>query len=225
MARILYVEDEPALAKIVKESLESRGHAVLHVPDGNRVLKAFAEFQPDVCVLDVMQPGTDGFSLGNEIRKSNSQVPILFLTAKNQTADVLKGFKSGGNDYIRKPFSMEELLVRIQNLLNLAIASQTIHHEDRPIGKFSFSPVQQLLRSDRQTHQLSHRESQLLDLLSAKPGAIVSRKDILLQIWGDDSFFNSRTLDVYIKKLRNYLEEDPSVQIITLRGVGYRMVF
>lgn len=225
MARILYVEDEPALAKIVRESLESRGHEVLHVPDGRQVLGAFDEFQPEVCVLDVMLPGTDGFSLGNEIRKMNSHIPILFLTAKNQTTDVLKGFSSGGNDYIRKPFSLEELLVRIQNLLRLTTTAQTSQKEDRQIGKFIFSVVHQTLRSDQQTHQLSHRESQLLDLLSATPGAVVNRKDILLKIWGDDSFFNSRTLDVYIKKLRNYLQEDPSVQIITLRGVGYRMVF
>lgn len=225
MARILYIEDEPALAKIVRESLESRGHEVLHVPDGNQVLRAFEKFQPEVCVLDVMLPGKDGFSLGLEIRKINQHIPILFLTAKNQTSDVLKGFSSGGNDYIRKPFSLEELLVRIQNLLSLTASAQATHHDHRPIGRFSFSAVQQLLRSDRQTFQLSFRESQLLDMLSKTPGAVVNRKDILLKIWGDDSFFNSRTLDVYIKKLRNYLKEDPSVQIITLRGVGYRMVF
>jgi DNA-binding response OmpR family regulator len=225
--RILYVEDEPFLGKIVKESLESRSFEVNLVGDGRLVIEAFEKFCPDVCVLDVMLPNRDGFSLGQEIRRNNPAIPILFLSAKNQTQDVLQGFESGGNDYIRKPFSMEELIVRIQNLL--VLSHKTTPQSNRPsqlkIGRFSFFPQQQELRfNDTAPRLLSFREAQLLEMLSANQNQAVARKDILDNIWGNDSFFNSRNLDVYISKLRDYLKRDENVMILTLKGVGYRLV-
>lgn len=227
MTKILYVEDEPFLGKIVKESLESRDFEVRLVMDGQQVIGTFGQFQPDVCVLDVMLPNRDGFSLGQEIRQQAPRMPIIFLTAKNQVQDVVKGFESGGNDYIRKPFSMEELIVRIHNLLNLAKNAPAIDRkmEGYTLGRYQFFPTKQELHFKKQIRQLSHRETQLLEILASQPHSAVSRKDILENIWGNDSFFNSRNLDVYIKRLRDYLAEDPQVQIITLKGVGYRLVF
>jgi len=227
--RILYVEDEPFLGKIVKESLESRQFEVHWVTDGAEVLEAFERLRPDVCVLDVMLPHRDGFSLGRDIRARHPQVPIIFLTAKNQTEDVLQGFDSGGNDYLRKPFSQEELIVRIRNLVALmkggAAAAPRPELEGIRLGRFAFFPTRQELLLDGQPlRQLSHRESQLLEMLSVKSNAVVERKDILKQVWGHDSIFNSRNLDVYITRLREHLKEDAAVQILTLKGVGYRLV-
>lgn len=226
MTKILYVEDEPFLGKIVKESLESRQFEVRLVADGGKVMPAFEQFQPDACVLDVMLPNRDGFSLGEEIRQKHPTVPILFLTAKVQTEDVLQGFRSGGNDYVRKPFSMEELIVRLQNLLALRSNTQSvIEQEGITIGGFRFFPNRQELHlGDVPSRQLSHRETELLTMLASPPNANVARKDILDKLWGNDSFFNSRNLDVYVSKLREYLREDASVQLLTLKGVGYRLV-
>jgi DNA-binding response OmpR family regulator len=224
--KILYVEDEPFLGKIVKESLESRQFEVRLVADGGKVMPAFEQFQPDACVLDVMLPNRDGFSLGEEIRQKHPTVPILFLTAKVQTEDVLQGFRSGGNDYVRKPFSMEELIVRLQNLLALRSNTQAnIEQEGITIGGFRFFPNrQELYLGDAPPRQLSHRETELLTMLASPPNANVARKDILDKLWGNDSFFNSRNLDVYVSKLREYLREDAGVQLLTLKGVGYRLV-
>lgn len=226
MPKILYVEDEPFLGKIVKESLESRQFEVRLVVDGGQVLAAFDQFRPDACVLDVMLPNRDGFSLGAEIRQRHPNVPILFLTAKVQTEDVLQGFRSGGNDYVRKPFSMEELIVRLQNLLALRNNQPDRQFQEGiAIGHFRFFPNRQELRfGEAPPRLLSHRETELLHLLASPVNATVARKDILDKLWGNDSFFNSRNLDVYISKLREYLREDATVQLLTLKGVGYRLV-
>ena len=225
MIKILYVEDEPFLGKIVKESLESRGFGVKLVADGQQVMPVFQSYRPDVCVLDVMLPNRDGFSIGKEIRGQEAALPIIYLTAKNQTEDVVKGFRSGGNDYVRKPFSMEELIARINNLLQLSKGGASPKSGDEiAFGNCLFFPKKQLLKIGGQARQLSHREAQLLFLLCEKTNATVERKHILTEIWGNDSFFNSRNLDVYIKKLRDCLSEDGAVQIITLKGVGYRLV-
>jgi DNA-binding response OmpR family regulator len=235
MIKILYVEDEPFLGKIVKESLESRQFEVKMVADGALVMAEYELLQPDICVLDVMLPNVDGFTLGHELRKKNPQIPILFLTAKTQTEDVLKGFESGGNDYIRKPFSMEELIVRVQNLVKIANlnSSQTApsvpthlagRFESKAIGKYTFIPQKYELRCGENARKLSHRESELLKILDENRHFTVLRKDILLKIWGDDSFYNSRNLDVYITKLRDYFKEDSTIQIMTIKGVGYNFI-
>ena len=223
--RILYVEDELFLGKIVRESLESRGFEVIMETDGAMVLGAFKKHQPDICVLDVMLPNKDGFEIADEIRNVNETVPIIFLTAKTQTDDVVKGFSLGGNDYIRKPFSMEELIVRVQHLLR-----QGKEQPAKPvmgsvgIGKYTFHINRQVLSAGGNEKKLSYRESELLRVLYENRDKIIDRKEILNFLWGNDSFFNSRNLDVYITKLRSYLREDPSLEIITVKGVGYRFV-
>ncbi len=219
--KVLYVEDEPFLGKIVKESLESRNFVVQMIQDGFLVLEAFDVFQPDICVLDVMLPNKDGFTLGKEIKEKSPQTPIVFLTAKNQTKDLLEGFKSGGNDYIRKPFSVEELIVRVNNLLTLMQPGRKEKSTCLLIGQYTFDTQKYELRFDEHIRKLSHREAQILQLLVDKKNQAIDRRAIMKVIWGDDSFFNSRNLDVYITKLRDYLKSDPNVQIITLKGIGY----
>ena len=226
--KVLYVEDEPFLAKIVKESLESRDFEVNMIEDGLKVIPAFEQYQPDICVLDVMLPNIDGFTLGAEIRKKNPQIPIIFLTAKTQTQDVVQGFSAGGNDYLKKPFSMEELILRMNNLLqimNKGSRKEPSAASDKvTIGDFEFYPLRYELCSEHKNVKLSHREAQVLQLLVEHENLCLERKKILKTVWGDDSFFNSRNLDVYIKKLRDYFKEDAKVQIITLKGIGYRFV-
>ncbi len=224
-AKVLYVEDELFLGKIVKESLESRGFAVTMESDGAKATELFKKSKPDICVLDIMLPNKDGFTIADEIRELDEEIPIIFLTAKTQTEDVVKGFSLGGNDYIRKPFSMEELIVRIQNLLkNKTGDTQKIIGGTAIIGKYNFQLNRQLLSNGKEERKLSFRESELLKLLYENREKIIDRKDILNLLWGNDSFFNSRNLDVYITKLRSYLKEDPSIEILTIKGVGYRFI-
>jgi len=223
--KIFYVEDELFLGKIVKESLESRDFEVIMESDGAKATDLFKKSKPDICLLDIMLPGKDGFAIADEIRHIDEEVPIIFLTAKTQTEDVVKGFSLGGNDYIRKPFSMEELIVRIQNLLrNKGEASSKIAGGVATLGKYTFQLNRQLLSNGKEERKLSYRESELLKLLYENREKIIDRKDILNLLWGNDSFFNSRNLDVYITKLRSYLKEDPSLEIITIKGIGYRFV-
>lgn len=226
MLKILYLEDEASLAKIVKESLASRSFEVMHLESGKNAVKFFNEFKPDVCVFDVMLPEKDGFEVAKEIRALNTLTPIIFLTAKNQTTDLLMGFDAGGNDYIKKPFSLEELIVRINNLYFLSKNKSGIADSSTgvKIGKYVFSTTKQELRFEKEVRKISFRECQLLDLLTNSMGEIVTRKVILDTVWGDDHFFNSRNLDVYITKLRSYFKSDPKIEIITLKSVGYRLI-
>ena len=223
--KVFYVEDELFLARIVKESLESREFDVIMENDGAKAVDLFKKSQPDICVLDVMLPNKDGFEIADEIREINENIPIIFLTAKAQTEDVIKGFTLGGNDYIRKPFSMEELIIRIQNLLRLRKdGSKKINAESIRMGKYNFQINRQVLSNDQEKRKLSFRESELLKLLYESRDKVIDRRDILNLLWGNDSFFNSRNLDVYITKLRSYLKDDPSLEIITIKGIGYRFV-
>jgi DNA-binding response OmpR family regulator len=223
--KILYVEDEPFLGQIVKESLESREFEVNMATDGDQAASLFGKIKPDICVLDVMLPKKDGYDIAKEIRKVDSTVPIIFVTAKTQTEDLLKGFESGGNDYLRKPFSMEELIVRVNNLIRISNNGRIKNQVGNfVIGQFEFNLLRYELRSKTSSRKLSYREASLLQMLCENRNVIVQRKDILMKLWGDDSFFNSRNLDVYITKLRDYFKEDPIVQIITIKGVGYQFV-
>ncbi len=223
--KILYVEDELFLAKIVRESLESRGFDVMMESDGNKVFEVFQKTKPDICVLDIMLPNKDGFAIADEIRTVDKQVPIIFLTAKTQTEDLVKGFSLGGNDYIRKPFSMEELIVRIHNLLKRKVDdAQNKVTDIVAIGKYHFHLTRQLLVNGKEERKLSFRESELLKILYENRHKIIDRKDILNLLWGNDSFFNSRNLDVYVTKLRSYFKDEPSLEIITIKGIGYRFV-
>lgn len=223
--KILYVEDEQFLGRIVKDSLESRGFQVLMLPDGRQITEQFQQFQPHICVLDVMLPYKDGFTLAQEIRQVAPQIPILFLTAKTQAEDAVQGFQSGGNDYIRKPFSLEELIVRIQNLLQLTQGHTTAHNDGTiTIGRYHFLPQRYELRLGSEVRKLSHRESELLSIFAQNQNKIINRQDILMRVWHDDSFFNSRNLDVYITKLRGMLKDDPSIQILSIKNVGYHFM-
>ena len=223
--KVFYVEDELFLGKIVKESLESRGFEVVMESDGAKATGVYKKCKPDICILDIMLPNKDGFTVADEIRELDEEVPIIFLTAKTQTEDVVKGFSLGGNDYIRKPFSMEELIVRIHNVLRSKLeVQQKINSESVTMGKYNFHLNRQLLSDGKEDCKLSYRESELLKILYENRDKIIDRKDILNLLWGNDNFFNSRNLDVYITKIRSYLKEDPSLEIITIKGIGYRFV-
>lgn len=224
--KVLYVEDELFLGKIVKESLETRGFEVVMEDDGAEVLSLFKKESPDICVLDVMLPNKSGFEIAEEIRKINDDVPVIFLTAKTQTEDVIQGFKIGGNDYIRKPFSMEELIVRIENALRVRKDNASeLNQELITLGsRYQYNLNRQVLIKGNEERKLSYRESELLKYLWTNKEKVIDRRDILNLLWGNDSFFNSRNLDVYITKLRNYLKDDPALEIITIKGIGYRFV-
>jgi DNA-binding response OmpR family regulator len=226
MPTVLLIEDEPALGMIVRDSLEVRGFTVLYAADGREGLSLFNQHQPDVVVADVMMPEMDGFTLAERIRQTNTNVPIMFLTARSQTADVVRGFELGGNDYLKKPFSLDELIVRINALLRRPTVEATAPFPPAllPIGRYRFDPPRQKLLLDGTEVQLSHRESELLRRLYEQRNQVLERTDVLLELWGDDSFFNGRSLDVFITKLRRHLQNDSTVQIVNVRGIGYKLI-
>ncbi|WP_257668743.1 response regulator transcription factor [Parapedobacter tibetensis] len=223
--KILLAEDEPFLGKIVKESLESREFEVMWVQDGLKAYSAFRTFNPDICVLDVMMPTKDGFTLTEDIRKVDDHVPIIFLTAKSLTEDVVRGFELGGNDYLKKPFSMEELIIRIRALLNKAIKQRQVSPKEQfSIGKYTFNNALQELSFGNEVAKLSFRESALLKMLIENRNHVLERKMALDYLWGEDSFFNARSMDVFITKLRKYLRKDSDVEIVNVRGIGYKLI-
>jgi DNA-binding response OmpR family regulator len=224
MATILLIEDELALGMIVRDSLEVRGFTVDYAADGEEGLKAFRTRKPDIVVADIMMPRLDGFSLAETIRQEDSYVPIIFLTARSQTADVVRGFELGGNDYLKKPFSMDELIVRIRALLNRNQAPRPVEPDKLAIGRYQFDYPKQKLRYEEQELALSHRETELLKRLYEQRNQVLERSTVLLDLWGDDSFFNGRSLDVFITRLRRHLKEDPQVQIVNVRGIGYKLI-
>lgn len=222
---VFYVEDEPFLGKIVKETLEGKGYKVVMHTEGGKAAEIFKTSGAAICLLDVMLPGKDGFQIAKEIRETHPAIPIIFLTAKTTTEDVVKGFKTGANDYIRKPFSMEELIVRIENALRNVNGNGTEQANDEVVmGKYRFQLKRQILSTGAEEKKLSFREAELLKMLYKHRNQVIDRREILKQLWGNDSFFNSRNLDVYITKLRNYLKDDPQLEIITIKGIGYRFV-
>lgn len=219
---VILAEDEIALAQIIKESLETRNFEVRHCKDGEETSKEFLKRKPNVLILDVMMPKKDGFTLAKEIRKMDKKIPIIFLSAKSQTQDVIDGFTFGGNDYIKKPFSMEELIVRIHSLLGrLSVESE---EKNTSIGSYLFSFKKQNLIHAQNTITLTHREALLLNLLIENKNEIIDRSLILKKIWGDDHFFNGRSLDVFITKLRKKLSLDPSIYILNVRNQGYKLI-
>ncbi|MEO6549982.1 MAG: response regulator transcription factor [Ferruginibacter sp.] len=223
--KIIYAEDELFLGKIVMESLQSRNYEVIMEADGAKVLSLFIEHRPDICVLDIMLPNKDGFAIAKEIRGIDKEVPIIFLTARAQTEDLVKGFSTGGNDYIRKPFSMEELIARIENILRMKQGySKPAEKGIVQIGRYTFHLNQQLLVENGEERKLSFKESELLKMLYTQRDKIIDRREILNMLWGNDNFFNSRNLDVYTTKLRGYLKNDPKVEILTIKGIGYRFI-
>ncbi|MDF7814806.1 response regulator transcription factor [Hymenobacter sp. YC55] len=226
MATVLLVEDEAALALIIKDSLEMRGFTVQHASDGEQGLHLFRQQAPDIVVADIMLPRLDGFSLGEQLRRENQTVPLIFLTARSQPADVVRGFELGGNDYLKKPFSMDELVVRIQAQLNrLGLPTSSPPHEPLRIGRYIFAYTQQKLRLGETEIELTNREAELLKRLYDHRNQVLERSTVLLDLWGQDHFFNGRSLDVFVTRLRRYLRDDPQVQILNVRGIGYKLIF
>jgi len=220
--KLLLAEDEAALGQIIKESLETRDFEVILCDNGERAFEKYQSESPEILVLDVMMPKKDGFTLAKEIRAIDNTIPIIFLTAKSQTTDVVEGFSIGGNDYLKKPFSMEELIVRIHNLVNRTHIQKASSIID--IGKYTFNfPKQQLLFNDEKPEQLTHREAHLLFHLVKNKNRVLDRSVILNKLWGTDDFFSARSMDVFITKLRKKLKKDDSIKIINVRGFGYKL--
>jgi two-component system response regulator TrcR len=224
--RLLLVEDEQGLGQVVKETLQTRGFHIFWATNGVEGWSLFHRCKPDICVMDIMMPRKDGLSLVEDIRKVNDRIPIIFLTARTQTTDVIKGLEIGADDYMKKPFSMEELILRIHKLVRrrtqLPISGRT--PEPITLGRFSFNYTRLELSFDAQVTQLSQREADLLQLLIDHKNNLLERSTALLKIWGEDNFFTARSMDVFITKLRKYLSADPGLQILNVRGKGYKLV-
>lgn len=221
---ILLCEDDENLGMLLREFLMAKGFTVDLFPDGEKGYKAFLKGKYDLCVLDVMMPKKDGFTLAQEIRGVNSEIPIVFLTAKNMKEDVLEGFHIGADDYITKPFSMEELVSRISAILRRVRGKKEKEITMYRIGKFTFDTQKQTLVIGDVTKKLTTKESELLSLLCAHMNEMLERNYALKNIWVDDNYFNARSMDVYITKLRKLLKDDPAIEIINIHGKGYKLI-
>ena len=230
--KILLVEDEATLAVIIRDTLKLQGFEVITADNGEQGLQMFFRERPDVVVADVMMPNMDGFEMVRRIRNKDVSTPVLFLTALSETEDVVRGFEAGANDYLRKPFGMLELIVRIKALVSRVFISTEAPQEEPTkyvIGDYQLDTMKEQLiyANDIITASiipLSHRESEILRLLCSNKGEVVDNKDVLLQLWGDDSYFNTRSLHVFITKLRRKLSRDSRVRIINVRGIGYKLI-
>ena len=216
---ILVVEDEPVLRRIIADTLTRSGYGVTIACDGVEGLECFNANTPDLVIADIMMPRMDGFEMVREMRRRGTRCQCLFLSARSGADDVVEGFHAGGNDYLRKPFAMTELLVRIEALLS-RLPNDTSKYS---IGSYTFDSKLWLLRHDTKEHKLSAREAAILHILAENIDNVVSSRTILLEIWGDDSYYNLRSLNVFISKLRTLLAEDPTIEINAVRGVGYRL--
>lgn len=229
MKRILLVEDDPNLGLLLQDYLQLKGKFdVVLSTDGEEGLRAFNKQQFDLCILDVMMPKKDGFTLGKEIRKINQNIPIIFATAKAMMEDKVSAYDLGGDDYITKPFRIEELLLRINALLKRVSArepeptgpAQTLFE----IGDYTFDFTTQMIHHKGQNQKLSTKEAELLQLLCINKNSVLTREEALLSIWHDDNYFNGRSMDVFLSKLRKYLKEDPKVEILNVHGKGYKLL-
>lgn len=223
--RILLVEDDENLGMLLREYLMAKSYEVDLFVNGEKAYKSFMKGHYDLCILDIMMPVKDGYTLAREIRMTNAEVPIIFLTAKSMKEDVIEGFKAGADDYITKPFSMEELLFRVEAILRRIKKDATgaVMHEYK-IGSYMFFPNTQLLVMGKREQKLTTKESDLLKLLCANKNSVLDRNYALKTIWIDDNYFNARSMDVYVAKLRKYLKDDPRVQIINVHGKGFKLV-
>jgi DNA-binding response OmpR family regulator len=225
MTRVLLVEDDESLGFVVKDNLEQEGYVVDWQKTGRRAREVFAQHPFDVCLLDVMLPELDGFSLAEAIRGTGSAVPILFLTARSLQEDRLKGFRLGGDDYLTKPFSIEELVLRMEAILRRTRPAASVPRpQPVALGRYRFDPVQHRLEGPQGTRtDLTPREAALLTLLHRHASEVVPRERILRDIWGKDDYFLGRSLDVFISRLRKYLQDDPALRIVNVHGVGFRL--
>lgn len=226
--KILLAEDDPNLGEILKDYLELKGKfEVFLASDGEEALKEFNRVAFDLCIVDVMMPKKDGFTLAREIRKGNEEVPIIFATAKGMMEDKSAAYGLGGDDYITKPFRVEELLLRINALLKRSSSRESVAEPEPSvfrIGNYSFDYLNQFLSLGDYEQKLSTKEAELLRMLCLKKNDVLTRQEALIKIWHDDNYFNGRSMDVFLSKLRKYLREDPSVEIVNVHGKGYKLL-
>lgn len=224
-ARLLYVEDDLTLSFVTRDNLEIKGYDVEHCLDGEEALNKFGEGSYDLCILDVMLPKMDGFTLAAKIRETDQEIPIIFLTAKSTNEDKIYGLKTGGDDYITKPFSIEELALRIDIFLRRRriVEENAEPLENYRLGKFEINFRNYTITEGVEEKKMTFRESELLRLLCEEADQIIKREDILMSLWGDDSYYNSRSMDVFISRLRKYLKNDPGIKIENIHGVGFRL--
>ncbi|MCR5573369.1 MAG: response regulator transcription factor [Bacteroidaceae bacterium] len=222
--RILLCEDDENLGMLLREYLQAKGYIADLFPDGDAGYKAFLKNKYDICVFDVMMPKKDGFTLAQEVRNANSEIPIIFLTAKTLKEDILEGFKLGADDYITKPFSMEELTFRVEAILRRVRGKKNRETNVYKIGKFTFDIQKQILAINGEQTKLTTKESELLSLLCSHANDVLNRDFALKTIWIDDNYFNARSMDVYITKLRKHLKDDPAIEIINIHGKGYKLI-
>ncbi len=226
MEKIFLVEDDENFGSVLKAYLEVNDYFVIWVNDGKNAVKQFKSEPFDICILDVMLPNVDGFTIAKEIKMINSNMPLIFLTAKTLKTDVVQGFKLGADDYITKPFDSEVLLYKIRAILNRHSPTKTIEekHNEYLIGKYRFNPELRIITSNHSEQKMSPKEAELLKMLCQKQNTILSREEALKTIWGDDNYFTTRSMDVFVTKLRKYLKDDSSIEIENIHGSGFKLV-
>ena len=223
--RILLCEDDPNWGSLLREYLVAKDYEVDLMPDGELGYQAFVENEYDLCIFDVMMPNKDGFTLASDIRKKDTKVPIIFLTVKALKQDILEGFKIGADDYITKPFSMEELLFRIEAIMRrVNMQKLQLGTTEYKFGRFMFDYQKQILIFDEEKHKLTTKEAEMLRALLQNANQILERNAALKAIWGEVTYFNARSMDVYITKLRKILQQDPDISIVNIHGKGYKLV-
>ena len=224
MIPILLIEDQVELCEILKDTLSLYGFDVTYALNGDDGYNEFISLDPKLVIIDIMMPGSDGFSAVKKIRLVNKDVPIIMLTAKPLTEDLVKAFDLGCNDFVRKPFAMEELIARIKSLAKVSGNAVGDAHNIYRLGSFSLNASTHELANDSKRFQLSYKEVELLKRLCEAKSTVVDRQDLLMELWGSDNVFNNKTMNVYISRLRNYLDSDKSVEILTIRGFGYKLI-
>jgi two-component system, OmpR family, response regulator VicR len=224
-ARLLYAEDDETLSFVTIDNLELRGYGVDHCTDGITAMEKAASGTYDLCILDVMLPRMDGFSLARKIREKNDKIPIIFLTALSAKGDKIHGLSIGGDDYITKPYSIEELVLKIEIFLKWSRirVPEGTGKELINLGKLVFDPLNQLLSHGEHRQTLTHKESGLLQILASRNGSVIKREELLMTVWGNDQFYSSRSLDVFISRLRKFIAADPGLKIENIHNVGYRL--
>ena len=222
-ATILFAEDDSSLSYIIKDALEEEGFKVVHCADGQAAINIFDKNKFDICLLDIMMPNKDGYAVAKKIRQQTDIMPILFLSTKGNESDRLKGYETGADDYLSKPFSMAELLKKIEVFLRRSKKINAVIEESIQLGTIKFIPSEMQLVTPNTTFRITPKEADILSFLSLHKNKILERQDVLLQVWGKDDYFLGRSLDVFISKLRKYLKEDPAIQLETIHRVGFRL--
>lgn len=221
-AKVLLAEDDASLGFIIKDALEEEGYEVVHCADGQSAIDRFNKNEFDICLLDVMMPNKDGFAVAKKIRSQSDMVPILFLTARSMEEDKIKGFQTGADDYITKPFNMAELVLRLEVFLRRTKKMHSEQVQEFQVGKLRFSYTDLKIASDQGVSSMTQKEADLLKFLCQHPNKVLKREEVLLNVWGKDDYFLGRSMDVFITKLRKHFKADPNVVLETIHGVGFR---